>query len=296
MTPIARLSLAFVAFSAFAQSQANPQFEVASVRPSAISDAREVSVGVHIDGAQVRAVALTLKEYVGIAYRMKVSQISGPDWIGSERYDISATLPQGTTEAQIPEMLQALLVDRFQLKSHQEKKEFPVFALLPGKLVPGSAPLKLKEEPATPDDEKDEPKGAVNVQGGGSRAGVALNLGHGASFTFANDSFTATKMTMSQVAGNLERFAGRPIIDMTALKGRYDFTINFTPEDYRAMLIRSAVAAGVSVPPQALRALEGASDSALGDALEQVGLKLEARKAPLDVVVVDSATRTPAAN
>ena len=294
MTPIARLSSALVAISAsllFAQSSANPQFEVASIRPSAISDRSEVSVGVHIDGAQVRAIALTLKEYVGIAYRMKVSQIGGPDWIGSERYDISATLPQGGTEAQIPEMFQTLVVDRFQLKSHREKKEFPVFALLPGK-----APLKLKEEPATPDDDKDEPKGAVNVQGGGSRAGVALNLGHGASFTFANDSFSATKMTMSQVAGNLERFAGRPIIDMTGVKGRYDFTITFTPEDYRAMLIRSAIAAGVSVPPQALRALEGASDSALGDALEQVGLKLDARKAPLDVVVVDSATKTPAAN
>jgi uncharacterized protein (TIGR03435 family) len=294
MTSIARLSLALVAFSApstFAQSQANPQFEVASIRPSAISDRSEVSVGVHIDGAQVRAIALTLKEYVGIAYRIKVSQITGPDWIGSERYDISATLPQGSTEAQIPEMFQALLLDRFQLKSHQEKKEFPVYALLPGK-----GQLKLKEEPASPDDGKDEPKGGVNVQGGGSRAGVALNLGHGASFTFANDSFSATKMTMSQVAGNLERFAGRPIIDMTGLKGRYDFTINFMPEDYRAMLIRSAIAAGVSVPPQALRALEGASDSALGDALEQVGLKLDARKAPLDVVVVDSATKTPAAN
>ena len=294
MTSIARLSLALVAFSApstFAQSQVNPQFEVASIRPSAISDRTEVSVGVHIDGAQVRAIALTLKEYVGIAYRMKVSQITGPDWIGSERYDISATLPQGSTEAQIPEMFQALLVDRFQLKSHQEKKEFPVYALLTGK-----APLKLKEQPPGDDDDKDEPKGAVNVQGGGSRAGVALNLGHGASFTFANDSFSATKMTMSQVANNLERFAGRPIIDMTGLKGRYDFTINFMPEDYRAMLIRSAIAAGVSVPPQALRALEGASDSALGDALEQVGLKLDARKAPLDIVVVDSATSTPAAN
>jgi uncharacterized protein (TIGR03435 family) len=275
----------------FAQSQANPQFEVASIRPSAISDRTEVSVGVHIDGSQVRAIALTLKEYVGIAYRMKVSQVSGPDWIGSERYDISATLPEGSKEAQIPEMFQALLLDRFQLKAHQEKKESPVFALLPGK-----GPLKLKEEPASPDDDQDEPKGTVNVQGGGSRAGVALNLGHGASFTFANNSFSATKMTMSQVASNLERFAGRPIVDMTDLKGRYDFTINFTPEDYRAMLIRSAIAAGVSVPPQALRALEGASDSALGDSLEQVGLRLDARKAPLDVVVVDSANKTPTAN
>ena len=107
MTPIARLSLPLLVLSAsslFAQSQANPQFEVASIRPSAISDRSEVSVGVHIDGAQVRAIALTLKEYVGIAYRMKVSQITGPDWIGSERYDISATLPEGSTEAQIPEM------------------------------------------------------------------------------------------------------------------------------------------------------------------------------------------------
>jgi uncharacterized protein (TIGR03435 family) len=239
----------------------------------------------------MRAIALTLKEYVGIAYRTKVSQVSGPDWIGSERYDISATLPEGGKEAQIPEMFQALLVDRFQLKSHQEKREFPVYALLPGK-----GPLKLKEEPASPDDDKDDPKSTVNVQGGGSRAGIALNLGHGASFNFADDSFTATKMTMAQVANNLERFAGRPILDVTGLKGRYDFKINFTPEDYRAMLIRSAIAAGVSVPPQALRALEGASDSALGDALEQVGLKLDARKAPLDVVVVDSAAKTPVAN
>src|ERR1700683_2496049 len=121
----------------FAQS---PQFEVASLRPSAPTPDGQVSVGVHIDGSQVRVVSLSLRDYLAIAYRTKGNMISGPDWTGSERFDISATIPAGGTTAQLPEMFQALLADRFQVKLHKDKKEFPVYALLVGK-----GPLKLKE-------------------------------------------------------------------------------------------------------------------------------------------------------
>src|SRR5579862_3056224 len=121
---------------AAAQTPARPAFDVASIRASANNgeiQQGKVAVGVHIDGAQVRVNSFTLKEYLGIAYRMKVAQISGPDWISTERFDISATIPPGGKAAQVDEMFQTLLADRFQLKFHREKKEFPVYALVPGK-------------------------------------------------------------------------------------------------------------------------------------------------------------------
>jgi uncharacterized protein (TIGR03435 family) len=272
----------------FAQS---PQFEVASIRPSAQEPTGQVNVGVHIDGAQVRCVALSLRDYLGIAYRMKATMISGPEWTASERFDISAAIPAGSNAAQLPEMFQALLADRFHIKSHKEKKEFSVYALLVGK-----GPLKLKESPPDSDADKDEPKGTVNVAGGGSAAGVSVNLGHGASWSFVPNRFEAKKLTMEQFAANLERFADRPIVDMTGLKGQYDLGFDVNPDDYRPMLIRSAIYAGVSLPPQALRLLDGTSSAELGDALQEIGLKLEARKAPLDVLVIDDASKTPTAN
>jgi len=247
---------------------------------------------VHIDGAQVRVAALTLRDYLGIAYRMKVAMISGPDWTASERFDISATLPAGSKTDQLPEMFQALLADRFHLKLHKEQKEFPVYALLVGK-----GPLKLKETPPDPDADKDEPKGTVNVAAGGSAAGVSVKLGHGSSWSFVPNRFEAKKLTMEQFAANLERFADRPIVDTTGLKGQYDLGFDINPEDYRPMLIRSAIYAGVVLSPQALRLAERSSGGdALSDALQQVGLKLESRKAPLDVLVIDDGLKAPTAN
>jgi uncharacterized protein (TIGR03435 family) len=222
---------------------------------------------------------------------MKAAQIYGPDWMASERFDLSATLPAGSSASRLPEMFQALLADRFQVKLHREKKEFPVYMLTVGK-----GTLKLKETPSDSDPGKDEPAGVVAAAGTGSAAGVGVNLGHGASYSFANQRFEARKLTMAQFAENLEPFANRPIVDMTGLAGRYDFAIDFTPEDFRAMMVRGVIARGVVLPPEALRAVDGTSDGVIGDALQQIGLKLESRKAPLDVLVIDDALKTPTAN
>jgi uncharacterized protein (TIGR03435 family) len=273
----------------FGQTQPKVEFEVASIRPSPTEPQGQVSVGVHIDGAQVRVGSFTLKEYITLAYRTKISQVIGPDWIGSDRFDIAATIPAEGKQGQIPEMFQALLADRFQLKFHREKKEFPVYALVLGK-----GPLKLKEVP--PDENDNKAPEPLNVAGGGSAAGVSVNLGRGSSWSFVPNRFEAKKLSMDVFAANLERFADRPIVDMTGLKGQYDFAFDVNAEDYQPMLIRSAVAAGVDLPPQALRFLDGTSSAPLSDALQQVGLRLDARKAPLDVIVVDSANKTPSAN
>jgi uncharacterized protein (TIGR03435 family) len=272
---------------------ARPEFEVASIKPSVAAQAGgQVHVGVQIDGAQVHCTYLTVKDYIRIAYKVKDYQISGPDWLASDRYDIDAKLAAGAKRDQVPEMLQTLLEQRFQIKMHRAPKEFSVYGVVVGK-----GGLKLKESPLDPEPEGTEAgKGAVNVTATGGRGGTTVNYGRGAYFTLADNKFEARKLTMAALADSLGRFVERPVVDMTELTGTYDLTLEFTPEEYRVLLIRMALSAGVNLPTEALKLLEGASDEALFKGLQALGLKLESRKAPLEVLVFDSITKTPTEN
>jgi uncharacterized protein (TIGR03435 family) len=235
-------------------------------------------------------VALPMRDYIARAYRMKLYQVTGPDWLSSERFDVNAKLPAGSTPDQIPEMLQSLLEERFQIKLHREKKELPAYALLVGK-----PPLKLQQsapDPAAPA----ASKGTANLAASGSAAGVSVDLGNGSYYTFINGKFEAKKVTMDMLARQLERYVDRPIVDMTDLKGNYDLNLTVTPEDYQTMLIRVAVNAGMMLPPQALQLLDSGSVTSLIDGLQQLGLKMEARKSPLDMLVVDQLSKTPTEN
>jgi uncharacterized protein (TIGR03435 family) len=263
-----------------------PEFEVASIKPSAaVPVAEKVHVGVQIDGAQVHCTYLSLKDYIRIAYQVKEYQITGPEWLASERFDIHAKLPEGG-RGQFRDMLQNLLADRFAVKMHRDSKEFPVFGVVVGK-----GGLKMKESPLDP-----ETEAAVNVTAEGGARGTTVNFGRGAYFSLADNKFEARKLTMAQLADSLGRFIERPVVDMTELKGTYDLTLEFTPEEYRVLLIRTALSAGVNLPPEVMRLLEGASDESLFKGLQALGLKLESRKAPLEVLVIDSASKTPTEN
>ena len=272
-------------------AQAAPAFEVASIRPSATAETsgRPVTLGLRVDGAQISG-TFALKDFIGIAYRVKTYQISGPDWLGSERFDIAATMPPGGAAGKLPEMLQALLQERFEMKIHRDKKDFPVYVL---EVAKGG--LKIHESPETEAD-KVEPNAPYSATGTGSAQGISVNLGRGSSYTFANNRFEANKLHMADFAGNLERFVDRPIVEQTGLSGRYDFGLDLTEEDFRAMMVRAAVNSGITLPPQALRMLDAGSPASLFDAVEQLGLKLDARKAPLDLIVIDSIRKTPTDN
>ena len=268
------------------------EFEVASIRPSGPQAPDTLNVGLHVDGAQVRVSHFSLKDYLGMAYKLKVYQITGPDWIASDRFDINAKLPEGAKREQVPEMLQSLLENRFQLKMHRETKPFSVYALV----VPKGG-LKMEALPPDPDGGDDPSNGAVDVSGGGGRGrNVSIDLGKGSSFTLGDNKVYAKKLSMTAFADLLARFEDRPVVDMTETKGNYDLTLEFTPEDFRAMMIRSAIAAGVALPPEALRLLDGASDSGLQTALQTVGLKLDSRKAPIETLIVDHAEKAPTEN
>jgi uncharacterized protein (TIGR03435 family) len=273
-----------------AQDPAGLKFEVASIRPSQPMGSERMALGLRVDGAQVHINSLPVRDYIARAWRVKLYQVTGPDWIVSERFDLSAKIPEGSNSDQIPEMLQSLLEERFQLKLHRDKKEFPVYALMIGK-----SPLKLHE--SVPDTTAAvRRKGDVSVDVAASAAGVSVDLGNGSSYTFANGKFVIRKANMDMVARQLERYTDRPIIDMTDLRGDYDLTINLTPEDYQMMLIRAAVNAGVELPPQALRLLDSGSIASLIDGLQQLGLKLEARKAPLEILKIDQLSKIPSEN
>jgi len=240
-----------------------------------------------MDGAQVRMVGFTMRDLLSTAYRLKLFQIKGPDWISTERYDINAKLPAGVSPEKLPEMLQTLLNDRFALRVHRDQNEMPVYALLIGK-----PPLKLREAAV---DNDAPPPTSVQVTGTGSASGVAVNLGNGSSYSLAGGKFDAKKIAAPQIAAVLERFTDRPMVDLTALKGAYDFDFPVTPEDMQTLMIRAAVAAGVQLPAQALRLLDGGGNPIEGS-VEQLGLKLEARRMPIEIIVVDQIQKTPTEN
>jgi uncharacterized protein (TIGR03435 family) len=269
-----------------------PTFEVASIRPSSNAPRQAVAAVGSTSDTQFRIAGLTIRDYISMGYSVKLNQISGPDWITTDRFDIAATLPEGSRPDQVPSMMQTLLEDRFELKTHREKKEFPVYALRVS-----SGGLKMTEVPGDLGVEQSDAKIAQTFTRQGSGRGISLDLGQGSSVNFANNRFEAKKLTMASLAGMLERFLERPVVDLTGVNGSYDVAFDLSPEDYRMMLIRAATAAGLVMSPDALRALDGSpTPASLFDGLARFGLKLEAHRAPLDVLVVDSIRKTPTEN
>src|SRR5580704_13561901 len=128
---------------AFAQQPSDgPKFEVASIKSSDPDPQNTMFIGMSADGAMVNYTNITLLDCIRGAYRVRDFQIVGPDWMTKARFAISAKLPDGSTPDQIPEMLQALLADRFKLEIRREMKEQNVYVLAVGN---GGAKLKQSD-------------------------------------------------------------------------------------------------------------------------------------------------------
>ena len=286
MKLICTLVLAGLTLPSFGYAQEKVEFEVASVKPFTIaaSGNDSVTLGARIDRAQVRITGLTMRDLLAMAYRVKPFQLSGPEWMATERYDINAKLPQGVSPEKLPEMVQSLLSDRFGIRLHRENKEMPVYVLLVGK-----PPLRLKEIAVDPNA---LPPESVTVTGTGGAQGISVNLGNGASYTFAGGKLTGKRVNAPTIASVLERFTDRPVIDSTELKGTYDFEFQVSPEEAQTLMIRAAVAAGVQLPPQVLRLLDGGGNP-IETGAEQLGLKIEGRKTAVEMIVIDQIQKTP---
>jgi len=282
-----RHALAFTVVCAFAvalAAQEVPRFEVASIKPSSSEPSATVTAGLRITPTQARFSYLSLKDYISLAYGVRFYQIVAPDWIAGARFEIAATVPAGVSTDKLPLMMRTLLEERFHMKVHRETRELPAYVLA---TLPG-----FKLEPVT----ADAPGDSVTASSTSGSGGTVVDLGQGSSLVIGGNKIELKKVDMNTFAGTLERFVDRPVVNQTQRTDRFNITIELAPEDFTAAVIRSSAAAGMAVPPAALRRLETASPSAIPDALKSFGLSLEARRAPLEVVVIDSADRLPTEN
>ena len=285
-----------------------PAFEVASVKPAAPLDrsqmlSGQMHVGMKVDAARVDIGSMSVAELIRIAYRVKAYQVSGPDWMTSERFDVLAKLPEGASSAQVPEMLQALLAERFKLTVHRESKEHAVYALVVGKNGP-----KLKESapdadaPAATNDANPQ----VRISGRGENTQVSISGGQiGTAHLSMGPNGTmhleAPRISMAAFADTLSRFFDRPVVDLTELKGTYQVALDLSMEDLRTAAMTMGIMGpgmgagrGGARPPA-----DAASDPgglSVFAAVQQLGLKLEPRKVALDFVVIDHLEKAPTDN
>jgi uncharacterized protein (TIGR03435 family) len=117
-----------------------PAFEVASIKPFDPDSSRQMWTGMSVDAGMVRYTNIFLKPCIRTAYRVRDFQIEGPKWMDDARFEITAKLAAGAPQSQIPEMLQALLAERFKLSLRRDMREQSLYALVVGKDGPKLKP------------------------------------------------------------------------------------------------------------------------------------------------------------
>jgi uncharacterized protein (TIGR03435 family) len=270
-TPLAVTSLGQTAASPSSQAPvstsvaaAPPAFEVAAIK---LNKSGSGSSDSHTNNGRFTATNESLKNIMQYdAYGIPGSRIlDGPKWLDSTKFDIQAkmddsaadhlrTLPRDQRRLETQAMFQQLLADRFKLAVHWETRELPVYALIVARKGP-------KLQPA-----KDSLEGS-NISSNGSRAGLE---------------FTTKGITLPQLAEALtqalSRELGHNVIDKTDIKGRYDLTLKWTPDAGTAPIATGGTASLADSGPSIFTAVQ-----------EQLGLKLEPAKAPVQVLVIDHA-------
>ena len=306
--PALALLTTALASASFAQTPA-PAFEAASIRQAEsvqafieqLQSGTSAPLGMMLDGSRMTMTFQSLSEIVRIAFHVKDFQVKGPEWMLADRFDIQAKLPQGATLDQVPQMLQALLVERFKMTTHREKRDLPVYALTVGKgplkLIPASTepekPLPDSSNSMTVGTEDGPMKVVQDGKGGSSIQGgpYAGTLNQSVSATGAH--LELTKTTMARFVDLLSALMDRPVVNMTGLTGSYTISLDVSMEDLRPLINKQAAALGLPLPPSSDASTPG---NAVFAAMEKLGLKLDARKAPVDTIVVDHIEKMPTDN
>lgn len=284
-------ALRAAAVSRQAANAAGYEFEVASIKPSD-PNARggsfiDMPGGAKIEGnfeSRNMPLMLVIRTAYGLPMKGADGRIVGePSWLYSERYDIEAKFDDVTVEAlnkltpderkvAVRGMIFRLLADRCKFAIHTETKEMPIYTLV---IAKGGSKLRENNPDATEESADGKNAGSLRMTGrGGPLVGIAVPI--------------------STLVTTLSAMTGRTIIDQTGLAGKYDFKLQWSPEDEmgaggvlkeeaRSSTGPSAPAADSSFPPL-LAAIQ-----------EQLGLKLESGKGPVDIVVIDHIER-PSAN
>lgn len=276
MTAVSLLSLAG------ASAQPRPAFEVASIRPTDGSGDASFVMGIRLEGSNTIMRNVGLSTLVHAAFGIDARFLSSGDWLkGTEHFDVRAKIPDGASPGLVPEMIQTLLEDRFQLAYHFERQQRNVYALL---LANGGPKFKKST-----DIDESMPGGAVtglSAISDGARARTwRLPNGSSMRITVLNDGarWDLKGFSMLEVAFVLNTLDGLDIVDMTGLSGRYDLSTSETNEEACELCAHPSQSPASGTPGQR-------------ESLQRLGLRLEKRKATVKVLVIDHLQKQPTEN
>lgn len=283
-----------------AQVGQKPAFEVASVRPATPRTPQSQ----RITETRLDIVNTQLRFIVMRAFRVEQFQFVGPAWLNDAYFDIHATYPAGA-QAQVPEMLQALLGERFGLVAHIEPRPVPAY-----ELVVGKDGLKIREVESANDVERDfsaDPRVTASTDRSsqtfdGTVRTMMIPLGGRTvtsrssydTWTTAQRTFMvdATRITMPEFAKLLTSNVDRPVVDKTGLGGVYQFKVELGANQ---SAVRGLLSLGITKTVNGTPIDEPVGVSTF-KAVESLGLKLEERRSPFDVLVVDKMEQVPREN
>jgi uncharacterized protein (TIGR03435 family) len=276
----AAMLLGIIAFALFGQPAARPQFEVASIKPS--QEQRFMTVR-PLPGRLTATAPVRL--LMQNAYTVQPFQIAGgPVWINSERYEIEAKADGNASRAEIFLMLRSLLEDRFQLKIHRETRELPVYALVAAKSGFKLPPPKEGSCVSPPPDAPPDWAGGRMQPPGQGQPPPARCGSVSVMLEPAGARMQGGKIPMTEFIRVLSMVLGRSVIDRTGFTELFDVRLDFVPDEITEAMPAPPPNAGDSNFPSILTALQ-----------EQLGLRLESTKGPVEVIVIDHVER-PSAN
>lgn len=248
------------ALAGYGQSAAEPpRYEVASIKPNTDDDLR-FTFRIEPDGT-VAATGITLRRLMMTAYNVQGFRIvGGPGWVASRRWDLQAKHDGVTSPDQIRQMLRTLLEERFQLRSHSESRKLPLYELIVDR------------------------KGAKLRAAGNSQTEPTIQVAAG--------SIRLTNATPATFASQLSYALGQPVINKTNLSGRYDFNLEWTPEPGED---GGPTTAGLPPGTREDPASTPDGPSIFTAIREQLGLRLQSGRGPVEVVAIDG-VQMPTAN
>jgi uncharacterized protein (TIGR03435 family) len=262
----------FSCWCAFGQTAApQAEFEVASIKLNKSTDPRGMT---NTSRGRFTATNVPLQVLITLAYNVKDFQLSGaPAWLTSERYDIEAKAEGNLGPENVRPMLQTLLEDRLQFKFHRETKELPVYALVvarAGKLHQGEGECGPRPDVPPPPPEP----------------GKLSSPPCGGLFIFPGR-VNGQKVAVGQLVDSLSRLSGRTVLDKTNLTGRYDISLDYTPEQCQFQAPPGGAPNGLlPLPP-----VDPNGPSLFTAVQEQLGLKLESQKGAVEMIVIDHVER-----
>jgi uncharacterized protein (TIGR03435 family) len=266
-------------------------FEVTSIKPNSIV-IEIVKLGPPA-GGRFTATNVSLKMLVMRAWKVKNFEISGgPGWIDSDRYDVAATAAESNiAEYQFKAMLQALIRDRFKFAAHRESREMPIYALLAvgnGSKLPaatGNCVVSLPNSPPPPPPAPGQAEAPIK---GASQPPPVLCGG----FLMDGSRLEGRKISMAQFTGALSNMLGRSVIDKTGYTGTFDVHLEFMPEGIAPL---GGGGFGAPVGPAAdAGGADSFRPSFFTAVQQQLGLRLESQKGPVEVLVIDHAEKPDA--